>query len=99
MNSRVEGIARGVSKCLTGIVQFAFYVVLLVVGRVLLTIANLVIGIGLWVFLFCLIIRPDMSLPMWAGAGLAVAAMLVSVAYATALGLVAPRGVAISREV
>lgn len=99
MNSRGKAIARGVSKCVTGIVQFIFYVVLLVVGRVLLTIANLAIGIGLWVFVFCLIIRPDMSLPMWAGAGLAVAAMVVSVGYETALGLVAPRGVVIIREV
>lgn len=99
MNSGRQTVARGVSKCLFGIVRFTLYVFLLLLGRVLLTIANLAIGIGLWVFLFCLIIRPDMGLPMWAGAGLAVAATVLSVAYQAALSLVAPAGVVIIHEV
>lgn len=99
MNSRGKIIALGTGRCITGIVQFAMYVLLLLLGRVFMTIANFAIGIGLVVFLFCLIVRPDMSLPMWAGAGLAVAAMVVSVLYETALSLVAPSGVVIIREV
>lgn len=99
MNSQRKIVVRGVGKCLIGIIRFALYVLLLLLGRILHTIANFAIGIGLLVFLFCLVIRPDMGLPMWAGAGLAVAATMVSVLYETALSLVAPSGVVIIREV
>lgn len=99
MNGRGTKFARGVSKCLIGIVRITLYVLLLMLGRVLQTVANFAIGIGLLIFLFCLLIRPDLSLPMWAGAGLAFAATVVLVLYETALGLVAPSGVVIIREV
>ena len=99
MSSHGKGIARGISGCVIVIVQFTLYVLLLLLGRVLYAIANLAIGIGLVVFLFCLIIRPDMSLPMWAGGGLSVAAMALLVMYEIALSLVAPGSVVIIREV
>ncbi len=99
MNGRGQRIARYISKCIISTVQFAIYVLLLLLGPVLQTVANLAIGIGLLVFLFCLIIRPDMGLPMWAGAGLAVAAMAVSVLYEILLSLIAPGFVVIIREV
>lgn len=99
MNSRGKRVARSIGKGLIGIVRLMLYVLLLVLGRVLLPIANLAIGAGLLVFLFCLFIRPDMTLPMWAGAGLAVTATVVSLFYEAALSLVAPADVVIVRDV
>jgi hypothetical protein len=92
-------VARCIGKCLIGTVRYILYVLLLLLGRVLLPLANFAIGAGLLVFLFCLFIRPDMTLPMWAGAGLAVAATVVSVFYEAAVNLVAPADTVIVREV
>jgi hypothetical protein len=80
-------------------VRFVLYVLLVLLGRVLQPIANFAIVVGLMIFLFCLFLRPDMALPMWAGAGLAVAATVVSVFYEAALRLVAPADVVIVHEV
>jgi hypothetical protein len=99
MDSRGKRIVRSIGKGLIGIIRFVLYVLLLVLGRVLQPIANLAIGVGLLIFLFCLFVRPDMTLPMWAGAGLAVVATIVSVFYEAALSLVAPADVVIVREV
>lgn len=99
MNSRGKRVASSIGKCLFGIVRLILYVLLLVLGRVLQPIANFAIGVGLLIFLFCLVVRPDMTLPMWAGAGLAVAATVVSLFYEAALRLVAPADVVIVREV
>lgn len=99
MNSRGMSVARSIGKSLIGVVRLILYVTLLVLGRVLLPMANLAIGAGLMVFLFCLFLRPDMTLPMWAGAGLAVTATVVSLFYEAALRLVAPADVVIVRNV
>lgn len=99
MTTRGKAIAAGVAKGLIWVVRFASYVLLLLLGRVLQPIAHLAIGVGILIFLFCLLVRPDMSLPMWAGAGLAVAGAIVSVLYEAALRLVAPADVVIVHEV
>lgn len=99
MNNRRKRVARSISKSLIGVVRLMLYVMLLVLGRVLLPITNLAIGTGLLVYLFCLFIRPDMTLPMWAGAGLGVTATIVSLFYEAALRLVAPADVVIVRDV
>lgn len=99
MNSRRKRVATSIGKSLIGVVRLMLYVMLLVLGRVLLPITNLAIGAGLLVFLFCLFLRPDMTLPMWAGAGLAVTATIVSLFYEAALRLVAPADVVIVRDV
>lgn len=99
MDSRRKRMAKSTVKGLIRIVRLMLYVLLLLLGRVLQPIANLAIGAGLLVFLFCLFVRPDMTLPMWAGAGLAVAATVVSVFYEAALSLVAPDDVVIIRKV
>jgi hypothetical protein len=80
-------------------VRLALYVLLLVLGRVLLPIANLAIAVGIVVFFGYLIFRPDLSVPMWAGAGLAVGATAVQVFYEAALHAVAPAGVVIVSDV
>lgn len=79
--------------------RFILYVLLLVVGRALLPIANMAILVGIFMFLFCLILCPDLSLPMWAGAGLAVGATSLSVFYEAALKVVAPSDVVIVSDV
>jgi hypothetical protein len=90
----IVGLGRGLLKAL----RFALYVFLLLLGRVLLPVANFATLIGIVVFLFCLLVRPDLSTPMWAGAGLAVSATAVSVFYEAALRLVAPSDVVILSE-
>lgn len=99
MNTRAKKTAARIRTGLIAAVRFSLYVLLLLLGRVLQPIANLAIVVGLLVFLFCLFVRPDLTLPMWAGAGLAVAATVVSVFYEAALSLVAPAGVVIVRDV
>ena len=99
MDSRGKIVAATAAKGFIGVVRFVLYVLLLLLGRVLQPIANFAIGVGLLIFLFCLFLRPDMTLPMWAGAGLSVAATLVSVLYEAALRLVAPANVVIVHEV
>lgn len=98
MESRGKITAR-VAKCLIEVLRFTLYVLLLLLGRVLQPVANFAIGVGLLIFLFCLFLRPDMTLPMLAGAGLSVAATVVSVFYEAALRLVAPANVVIVRDV
>ena len=99
MNNAGTKMVVGVGKGLLKALRFALYVLLLLLGRVLLPIANFAILIGIVVFLFCLLVRPDLSTPMWAGAGLAVSATVISVSYEAALRLLAPAGVVIVSEV
>ena len=90
----VAGIGEGLLHAL----RFALYIFLLLLGRVLLPIVNLAILVGMVVFLFCLLVRPDLRIPMWAGAGLAISATVASVFYEAALRLVAPADVVIWRD-
>lgn len=99
MNTSAKAISIGIGKGLIGVIRFVLYVLLLLLGRVLRPVAGFLIGVGLLIFLFCLLFRPDITLPMWAGAGLAVAATVVSVFYEAALRLVAPPDVVIVHEV
>lgn len=99
MNSRAKAISMGIGKGFIGVLRFVLYVLLLLLGRVLRPVAGFLIGVGLLIFLFCLFFRPDMTLPMWAGAGIAVAATVVSVLYEAALRLIAPADVVIVHEV
>lgn len=89
------GMVRGAWKAFS----FVLYMLLLVLGRLLLPIANLATFVGITVFLFCLVLRPDLALPMWAGAGLAVGATTVSVIYEAALRAVAPANTLVVSDV
>jgi hypothetical protein len=99
MKSRsVRTPIRGIATIFLTILRHVLYVLLLLAGRVLQPVANLAIVFGLILFLFCLFLRRDMAIPMWAGAGLAVTAAFVSVFYDAALRLVAPDDVVIVSE-
>lgn len=87
-----------VAKIFLTILRHVLYVLLLLAGRLLRPVANLAIAFGLILFLFCLFLRRDMAVPMWAGTGLAVTAAFVSVFYDAALRLVAPDDVVIVSE-
>lgn len=89
------GVTRGAVRAL----RFSLYVLLLLLGRVLQPVASLATVIGSVVFLFCLFVHPDLSIPMWAGAGLAAGALAVAAFYDALLRLVVPRDVVIVSEV
>lgn len=95
MNNTAMKIARRMGRSVWKALRFVLYIFLLVLGRILLPISSFAVTIGIVVFLFCLILRPDLSIPMWAGAGLAVTATAVSVFYEAALRAVAPADVVI----
>lgn len=89
------GIGRGAWRAFS----FLLYLLLRMFGRVLLPIASLAIFVGTTMFLFCLVLCPDLALPMWAGAGLAVGATVVSVLYEAALRAVAPANTVVVSDV
>lgn len=99
MNTAARKITVGIGRGAWKASSFIVYVLLLVLGRVLLPIANLAIVVGTTIFLFCLVLRPDLALPMWAGAGLAVGAIAVSVLYEAALRAVAPPNTVVVSDV
>ena len=99
MTSSTKALLLATARGVLAVTRFALYVLLLLVGRILLPVANLAIIVGLVVFLFCAFLRPDLQTPMWAGAGLAAAATVASIFYDAALRLVAPEGTVIVRDV
>lgn len=87
------------ARSMLAVVRFCLYVLLLLVGRVFLPVVGVATVIGVVVFAFCALIRPDLQIPMWSGAGLAVASTAASVFYDAALRLVAPEGTTIVRDI
>lgn len=93
---RSKGKPRKVaSKGLILALKLASFVLLLLIGRLLRPVANVAIAAGTLIFLFCGMVRPDLTVQMWAGGALAVGATGVTVFYDAALRLVAPEGTVI----
>ncbi|MEH6433865.1 hypothetical protein [Massilia sp. DD77] len=92
-------IAGGIGRAAWSLVRLVLYVLLLLLGRVVLPIASLATTVGIVVFLFCLMFRPDLPIAMWAGGGLAVGAGATSAFYEAALRAVAPTDVVIVSDV
>jgi len=88
----------GLGRVLLGAVRFSFYVVLLIVGRVLVPIVSLAVVCGLILFLFSFAFLRDRTGLMIAGGCLTVGGVLLQVFYHAALRLVAPEGVVIVSE-
>lgn len=95
----MKALLEGAARSMLAVIRFCLYVLLLLGGRILLPVTGIAAVIGTMVFLFCALLRPDLQIPMWSGAGLAIAATVVSVFYDAALRLVAPEGTAIVRDV
>lgn len=87
------------ARSMFAVARFSCYVLLLLVGRVFLPVAGVATAIGVVVFAFCALFRPDLQIPMWSGAGLALATTAASVFYDAALRLVAPEGTTIVRDI
>ena len=99
MNAATRKITMGIGCGAWRAFSFILYVLLIVLGRVLHPIANLAIFVGTVIFLFCLVFRPDLALPMWAGAGLTVGATTVSVLYEVALRAAAPANTVVVSDI
>ena len=99
MTSSTKALLLATARGLVVVMRFSLYLLLLLVGRILLPVANLAMIVGLVIFLFCAFLRPDLQTPMWTGAGLAAAATVASISYDTALRLIAPEGTVIVRDV
>lgn len=99
MNTAAKKLTLGMLRGAWRAFSFILYVLLLVLGRVLLPIANLAIFVGTSMFVFCLVLRPDLALPMWAGAGLAVGATAAFVLYEATLRAVAPANTVVVSDV
>jgi len=95
---RVRTGAGVLGRGVLGAVRFSFYVVLLVVGRVLVPVASLAVVGGLVLFLFCLLFWRERMGLMVAGGCLAVGGVFLQVFYQAALRLVAPEGVVVVSE-
>lgn len=92
-------IAVVAGKTVLGTIRYSFYVVFLLVGRVLVPIAGLAVAGGLVLFLFCVLFLRDRTRLWIGGAALALAGIALQVIYHAALRLVAPKDVVIVSEV
>lgn len=99
MKGSMNALLAIAARSMLAVIRLCLYVLLLLVGRVFLPVASIATVIGIVVFLFCALLRPDLQIPMWSGAGLAIAATAASIFYDAALRLVAPEGTAIVRDV
>lgn len=99
MSRRTKAVLCAVAVALLKALRFAAYVLLLLVGRLLRPVVGLAVGMGLIVFLFCLVFARGQATIMWAGGALAVAAIVVQVLHDVALRLVAPAGTVIVSDV
>lgn len=86
------GVGIWILKGILRAFRYSLYIALLLAGRVFRPMAGLASAGGLFMFLFCLILRRDLVLPMWVGAALAFVGAVFLILYDAALRLVAPEG-------
>lgn len=86
-------------RTVAGIARSAMFVTLLLASRVLVPVFRLMATAGLLVFSFCVLARRDQVTPMWAGAGLAGAAVVLELALGAAIRALAPSDVVVISEV
>ena len=79
-------------------VRSLLFMALLLVSRVLVPLLRLMAAAGTLVFGFCLMVRRDQATAMWAGAGLAVAAVALELALGAAVRALAPSDVVVISE-
>ncbi|WP_141837729.1 hypothetical protein [Herbaspirillum sp. SJZ107] len=80
-------------------VRSLLFMALLLALRVLVPLLRLVATAGMLIFGFCLLVRRDQVTAMWAGAGLAVAAVALELALGAAIRALAPPSVVVISEV
>jgi hypothetical protein len=92
-------VAGTVIRTLVGLLRSGLFVALLLASRVLVPVLRLMATAGIVVFGFCALARRDEVTVMWAGAGLAGAAVALELALAAAIRALAPSGVVVISEV
>ena len=80
-------------------VRSLLFMALLLASRVLVPLLRLIGAAGILVFGFCLLARRDQTTVMWAGGGLAVAAVALELALGAAIRALAPSDVVVISEV
>lgn len=103
MNGRSKMVAVGVGKAALSALRFALFVVLSLLGRLLMPLAELAIGVGVLGFLMAWLVVPG-HMPMHHGmmvfcACLGGAAVALQLGYAWLLALLAPAGTVVFTEV
>lgn len=92
-------MAGTVIRTLVGLLRSGLFVALLLASRVLIPVLRLMATAGIVVFGFCALARRDEVTVMWAGAGLAGAAVALELALGAAIRALAPSGVVVISEV
>ena len=88
-----------VAKAVLATLRAALFVVLLLAAKVLVPVFRLAAVGGILMFGFCALARRDQVTPMWAGAGLAVAAVALELGLGAAVRALAPGDVVVISEV
>lgn len=96
---RLGAVVVVVIRTLAGVLRSGLFVALLLASRVLVPVLRLMATAGLVVFGFCALARRDEVTVMWAGAGLACAAVVLELALGAAIRALAPSGVVVISEV
>ena len=96
---RLGAVVVVVIRTLAGVLRSGLFVALLLASRVLVPVLRLMATAGLVVFGFCALARRDEVTVMWAGAGLAGAAVVLELALGAAIRALAPSGVVLISEV
>lgn len=88
-----------VVRTLAGVLRSGLFVALLLASRVLVPMLRLMATAGIVVFGFCALARRDEVTVMWAGVGLAGAAVVLELSLGAAIRALAPSGVVVISEV
>ena len=96
---RLGLVVGAVVRTLAGLLRSGLFVSLLLVSRVLVPVLGLMETAGIVVFGFCALARRDEVTVMWAGAGLAGAAVALELGLGAAIRALAPSDVVVISEV
>jgi len=96
---RLGLVVGALARTLAGLLRSGLFVTLLLVSRVLVPVLRLMATAGIVIFGFCALARRDEVTVMWAGAGLAGAAVALELALGAAIRALAPSGVVVISEV
>jgi hypothetical protein len=96
---RTRTLMRIFARVVLAAVRSALFTALLLASRVLVPVLRLLAAVGIVLFGFCVLARRDQTTVMWAGAGLAVAAVAFELALVAAIHALAPSDVVVISEV
>lgn len=88
-----------VAKVVLTTLRASLFVVLVLASKVLVPVLRFAAAVGILVFGFCALARRDQVTPMWAGAGLAMAAVALELGLGAAVRALAPADVVVISEV